>query len=279
MAAPSANLNVMIRAARAAARGLVRDFGEVEQLQASVGGADDFVSRAERKAERLIRDALREARPHYGWTNAEGGVEDGGDPTRRWIAAPLDGVVNFAHGVPHWAVSVALEHKGKIVSAAIYDPTRDEMFTGETGAGAWLNDRRLRVSARRDAAAMLFADGDPPEETRDLAPLDPARCAGVRRFGAAALDLAWVAAGRCDGVRRRGASPRTIAAGMLLVQEAGGLVGAIGRLPGMGEALDSGDVIAANANAYDALNDFAAEARPGARSAAASKTRIRRVDA
>ncbi|MEM9043558.1 MAG: inositol monophosphatase family protein [Pseudomonadota bacterium] len=250
----------MIKAARSAGRSLVRDFGEVEQLQVSVKGIGDFVSKADIKAEQIIKDMLREARPTYGWIGEESAEEKGEDPTRRWIVDPLDGTTNFLHGIPHWAVSIALEHKGKIVSAVIYDPVKDEMFTSETGQGAWLNDRRLRVSARRDMTTMLFATGVPfggrdglPETIRDLSRLMP-RCAGVRRFGAAALDLAWVAAGRYDGFWERTLNAWDIAAGILLVQEAGGLVGAIGHVPGQGNPLVSGDIIATNGNVYETLN-------------------------
>jgi myo-inositol-1(or 4)-monophosphatase len=144
MAQASANVNVMIKAARKAGRSLIRDFGEVENLQVSSKGPGDFVSKADIKAEQLIRTELTEARPNYGWLGEESAEVKGTDPTRRWIVDPLDGTTNFLHGVPHWAVSIALEHKGEIVAAVIYDPTKDEMFVAEKGAGAYLNDRRLR---------------------------------------------------------------------------------------------------------------------------------------
>ncbi len=260
MVAPSANLNIMIQAARKAGRGLVRDFGEVEQLQVSVKGAGDFVSRADIKAENTIREMLTEARPNYGWVGEESEEVAGEDPTRRWIVDPLDGTTNFLHGIPHWAISIALEHKKKIVAAVIYDPAKDEMFVAEAGSGAWMNDRRIRVSSRRDLPEMLFATGVPfgareglAETMRDISRLMP-RCAGVRRFGAAALDLAWVAAGRYDGFWERTLNAWDIAAGILLVQEAGGLVGQIGLTPGVGDPLNSGDIIATNGQIYDTLN-------------------------
>lgn len=250
----------MIQAARKAARRLVRDFGEVENLQVSVKGAGDFVSNADRKAEETIRTLLTEGRPNYGWLGEESDPVEGKDPTRRWIVDPLDGTTNFLHGIPHWAISIALEHKKKIVSAVIFDPTKDEMFTAEAGAGAWLNDRRMRVSSRHEMSHMLFATGVPfgnrdglPETMRDLSQLMP-RTAGVRRFGAAALDLAWVAAGRYDGFWERSLNAWDIAAGILLVQEAGGLVGQIGTVLGVGDPLSSGDILASNANVYDQLN-------------------------
>jgi len=228
----SANLNLMIKAARRAGKSLVKDFREVENLQVSSKGPGDFVSKADREAERLIKEDLMGARPTYGWLGEETGETAGQDPTRRWIVDPLDGTTNFLHGMPHWAISIALEHKGEIVSAVVYDPAKDEMFWAEKGAGAWLNDnRRLRVSGRRSMTEAVFATGVPfgakktlPAMLADLGRLMPA-CAGVRRWGAASLDLAYVAAGRFDGYWERELQPWDIAAGLLLVKEAGGMVG------------------------------------------------------
>jgi myo-inositol-1(or 4)-monophosphatase len=229
----SANINVMIKAARIAGRSLMRDFGEVENLQVSMKGPGDFVSKADWKAERLIYEELSEARPNYGWFAEEGGEIKGEDPTRRWIVDPLDGTTNFLHGLPHWAISIALEHKGEIVAAVILNPVSDEMFVAEKGGGAWLNDRRIRVSNRTKMIEMLFATGLPfagrsdlPDTLQDLARFLPA-CAGVRRFGSAALDLAYVAAGRYDGYWERRLQAWDIAAGVLMVKEAGGLVEAM----------------------------------------------------
>jgi myo-inositol-1(or 4)-monophosphatase len=227
----SANLNLMIKAARRAARSLVKDFREVENLQVSSKGPGDFVSRADREAERMIKEDLMGGRPTYGWLGEETGATPGADPTRRWIVDPLDGTTNFLHGMPHWSISIALEHKGEIVSAVVYDPAKDEMFWSEKGAGAWLNDnRRIRVSARRHMHEAVFATGVPfgakttlPATLQDLARLMPA-CAGVRRWGSAALDLAYVAAGRFDGYWERELNAWDVAAGILLVKEAGGLV-------------------------------------------------------
>ena len=176
----SANLNVMIKAARKAGRSLVKDFREVENLQVSSKGPGDFVSRADREAERIIKEELRGARPNYGWCGEETGTEDGEDPTRRWIVDPLDGTTNFLHGLPHWAVSIALEHKKEIVAAVIFDAAKDEMFTAEKGDGAFLNNSRLRVSGRRDMNSAIFATGVPfgakttlPATLKDLARLMP----------------------------------------------------------------------------------------------------------
>jgi myo-inositol-1(or 4)-monophosphatase len=252
--AGSANLNVMMKTARRAGRALLKDFGEVEQLQVSSKGPGDFVSRADRTAEQTIREALLEARPTYGFLGEEGAEIEGEDPTRRWIVDPLDGTTNFLHGLPHWAISIALEHKGAIVAGVIYDPVKDEMFYAEKGAGAWLNESRLRVSGRHKMIESIFATGIPfaggntlPASLQDLARLMP-ECAGVRRFGAAALDLAYVAAGRYEGYWERGLKIWDIAAGLIIVTEAGGFVGPIrdGQDP-----LTSGNVIAANAEIFE----------------------------
>ena len=250
----SANLNIMIKAARKAARGLVRDFGEVENLQVHSKAAGDFVSKADLKAERIIREELTEARPNYGWIGEESTETKGADPTRRWIVDPLDGTSNFLHGMPHWAVSIALEHKGDIVAAVVFDPVKDEMFTAEKGAGAWLNDTRLRVSDRTDLITCVFATGIPfanstnlPENLQQIARVAPT-CAGIRRWGAAALDLAYVAAGRFDGYWERGISAWDIAAGALLVKEAGGFAQAIDTGTTM---FDNKSVVAANANVFE----------------------------
>ncbi|MAS43464.1 MAG: inositol monophosphatase [Rhodobacteraceae bacterium] len=255
-ASGSANLNIMIKAARRAARSLIRDFGEVENLQVSRKGAADFVSRADIKAEEILQKDLMEARPAYGWLGEESGKEiKGKDQTRRWIVDPLDGTTNFLHGMPHWAISVALEYKGEIVAGVVLDPVKDEMFVAEKGAGAWLNDRRLRVSARRDMTEMVFATGIPfagtsglPEMLTDLSRVMP-RCAGVRRFGSAALDLAWVAAGRYDGYWERGLKPWDMAAGLLMVREAGGFVDSLS-IPDA-RPIDTGDVIATNSEVFE----------------------------
>ena len=254
--AGSANLNLMIQAARKAARRLVRDFNEVENLQVSVKGIGDFVSNADRKAEQIIRDLLMETRPNYGFLGEEGSVIEGKDPTRRWIVDPLDGTTNFLHGLPHWAISIGLEHKGEIVAGVIYDPAKDEMFTAEKGEGAWMNDRRIRVSARREPTQLLLGTGIPfgggeglPELMGEFARLMP-RTAGVRRLGVASLDLAYVAAGRLDGFWERSLHPWDIAAGILLVREAGGLVGRIGEAREGENPLPSGDIIAANPEVY-----------------------------
>ncbi|MCL1629304.1 MULTISPECIES: inositol monophosphatase family protein [Roseinatronobacter] len=250
----SANLNVMIQAARKAGRMLVKDFREVENLQVSSKSAGDFVSRADIAAEAAIRETLTEARPNYGWLGEESDPVEGKDPTRRWIVDPLDGTTNFLHGMPHWAVSIALEFKGEIVSAVVFDPAKDELYIAEKGMGTFMNGTRLRVSNRNTMSECVFATGVPfgakrtlPAMLHDLAQLMPA-CAGVRRWGAASLDLAYVAAGRYDGFWERELQPWDIAAGLLLVREAGGFTGPIRE----GEKIfDRGEVIAANSDIFD----------------------------
>ncbi len=245
----SANLNLMKKAARAAGRSLLKDFREVENLQVSMKGAGDFVSKADIAAEAIIRNALTEARPTYGWVGEESDAVDGEDPTRRWIVDPLDGTTNFLHGMPHWAVSIALEHKGEVVAGVVYDPSKDEMFFAEKGQGAWMNETRLRVSGRRRLIECVFATGLPfggradlPETLQDLARILPT-CAGVRRWGSAALDLAYVAAGRYDGFWERGLHSWDMAAGLVIVREAGGLVDPLRK---GGDILADGEVICAN---------------------------------
>ncbi|AXI41667.1 inositol monophosphatase family protein [Sulfitobacter sp. SK011] len=245
----SANLNIMIKAARKAGRALAKDFREVENLQVSVKGAGDFVSKADIGAEKIIKDELMGARPTYGWLAEEGGAQEGQDPTRRWIVDPLDGTTNFLHGLPHWSVSIALEHKGQIVAGVIYDPTKDELFFAEKGAGAWMNETRIRVSGRHRMIESIFATGLPfagradlPDTLKDLGRLLPV-CAGVRRWGSAALDLAYVAAGRYDGFWERRLKSWDLAAGVIIVKEAGGLVEAMNP---NGDVLDDGEIVCAN---------------------------------
>ncbi|KAA8607126.1 inositol monophosphatase [Salipiger aestuarii] len=254
----SANLNIMIKAARKAGRSLVKDFREVENLQVSMKGAGDFVSRADIAAEKILKEELLGARPTYGWLAEEGGSQDGVDPTRRWIVDPLDGTTNFLHGMPHWAISVALEHKGQIVAGVVYDAAKDEMFYAEKGAGAWLNDsRRLRVSGRARMIEAVFATGIPfaakntlPAMLKDLGRLMP-ECAGVRRWGAASLDLAYVAAGRYDGYWERELKLWDVAAGYLIAQEAGALIEGI--RPDQ-DPLESGSILCANNSIYTSFS-------------------------
>ncbi|MFQ5958870.1 MAG: inositol monophosphatase family protein [Alphaproteobacteria bacterium] len=262
----SADLNVMVQAAFKAARGMVRDFGEVENLQVSRKGPGDFVTATDLRAEEVLRAELARARPGCGFLLEEGGVVAGGGDGRRWIVDPLDGTLNFLHGIPHFAISIALEHEGEIVAGVVYDPLRDELFHAEKGSGAYMNDRRLRVSARGKLEESVIATGIPskgraghPEYLGQLAAV-MARCAGVRRLGSAALDLAYVAAGRYEGFWEPALSLWDIAAGVLLVREAGGYVSEI---DGGAEVLASCDVLAANDRLHAELVALLAEADGG----------------
>ena len=251
----SANINLMIKAARFAAKRLLRDFGEVENLQVSQKSPSDFVSRADKKAEESIQTDLTEGRPNYGWLGEESGEKKGSDPTRKWIVDPLDGTTNFLHGIPHWAISIALEYKSEIVSAVVYDPLKDELFWAEKGSGCYMNEKRCRVSNRRNLNEMIFSTGIPfanrsgdlsltLAELNNLMP----ECAGVRRLGAASLDLAYVASGRYDGFWERGLQSWDIAAGILLVKEAGGLIEPINI---KNNVLKDGELIAGNEISFE----------------------------
>ena len=251
-------INVMARAAERAAKGLKRDFGEVEHLQVSRKGPGDFVSTADLQAQRVIREELGKARPDFGFLMEE--KDEAADTTgkrERWIVDPLDGTTNFLHGMPHWCVSIAAERDGEIIAGVIYQPLTDEMFWAEKGIGAYCNDRRLRVSARSDFSECLLATGLPFKGSSK--PVEPMLAelkvimplvAGVRRPGSAALDLAYVAAGRFDGYWEEGLGPWDLAAGVILVKEAGGFVSPF--IPGE-NPVKSGSVIASNSAIHDKL--------------------------
>lgn len=243
-------MNVMTAAAIKAGRGLKRDFGEVENLQVSVKGPGDFVSNADKRAEKTLFEELSKARPGYGFVMEESGTVEGSDPSHRWIIDPLDGTTNFLHGLPIFAISIALEREGQLVAGLVYNPASDDMFVAERGAGAYLNNRRLRVAQRRDLADALVATGIPhlgkaKEHGRFREELTAvmARVGNVRRLGAAALDLAYVAAGRYDAYWERGLQSWDIAAGIVLVREAGGF---INDLDGGSDMLTKGHLVAGN---------------------------------
>ncbi|MEZ5818371.1 MAG: inositol monophosphatase family protein [Hyphomicrobiaceae bacterium] len=245
----SALMNVMVAAARKAGRSLARDFGEVEQLQVSVKGPANFVSAADHRAEDILYAELSRARQGYGFLMEERGAVEGPDKSHRWIVDPLDGTTNFLHGIPHFSISVGLERDGEIVAGVIYNPASNELFTAEKGKGAFLNDRRLRVANRRTLADCVVVTGIPhrgrPGHKRFLAECEAAmrETSGVRRLGSAALDLAWVAAGRFDAYWEHTLQPWDMAAGILMVREAGGIVS---DLTGGTTMLDSGEILAAN---------------------------------
>lgn len=260
----SALLNVMMGAARKAGRGIVRDFGEVEKLQVSMKGTSDFVSSADIKAEKVVLQELKKGRPGFGFLLEEGGEIVGDDKSQRWIVDPIDGTTNFLHGIPHFAISIALERDGEIVAGVTYEPISDSMFHAEKGAGAYLNDWRLRVSARRKMEEAVLTTGIPhrgrPGQDVFMKELDAAMraTAGIRRFGSAALDLAYVAAGRCDGYWESGLKPWDIAAGIVMIREAGGYVT---DFDGKGDMLISGDVVAANDHLHRPLLKLLKDAR------------------
>jgi myo-inositol-1(or 4)-monophosphatase len=226
-------MTVMTDAVIKASRMLKRDFGEVENLQVSRKGPGDFVTKADRKAEEILREVLEKARPGYGFVMEEAGIVEGTDISHRWHIDPLDGTTNFLHGIPHFCISVALEREGRIVAGVVYDPAKDEMFVAERGKGAYCNNRRLRVAARRDLADCVIGIGAPhlgkgghPRFLKELSTIT-IRTAGVRRMGAAALDLAYVASGRLDAFYERDLASWDVAAGLILVREAGGFATAI----------------------------------------------------
>jgi myo-inositol-1(or 4)-monophosphatase len=259
----SALINVMCDAARKASRGLVRDFGEVEHLQVSVKGPADYVTEADRRAERMLKAELQKARPEFGFLMEEAGASAGTDASQRWIVDPLDATTNFLHSIPHFCISIALEREGELVAGVVHDPLRDESYWAEKGIGAYVNDRRLRVSARRNLGDALLATGIPfgarPGKEAFVAALRRAMetTAGVRRFGSAALDLAYVAAGRFDGFWETGLSPWDVAAGIVLVREAGGFVT---DLKGGEDMLHGESILAANPALHATLARMFAEA-------------------
>jgi myo-inositol-1(or 4)-monophosphatase len=259
MSKPSPVGAVMIAAARAAGRSLARDFGEVENLQVSRKGPADFVSSADHRAEEIIYTHLTKARPGYGFVMEERGIVEGSDKSNRFIVDPLDGTLNFLHGQPHYAVSIGLERDGKLLAGVVFDVAKNEIFWAETGRGAWLEQRKLRVAVRKKLGEAVIATGTPwigkSEEAhatfaREMAAMTPAT-AGIRRYGSAALDLAWVAAGRFDGFWERGLRSWDIAAGAVLVREAGGLVSAISG----GDIMKTGDIIAGNEDILPAMEE------------------------
>jgi myo-inositol-1(or 4)-monophosphatase len=256
MAVRSALWTVMTGAAQKAARAMKRDFGEIEQLQVSQKGPADFVSAADIKAENILRTELAKARPRFGFLLEEGGEVPSEDGHHRWIIDPIDGTTNFLHGIPHFAISIGLEMDGEIIAGLVYNPIVEEMYYAEKGKGAFLNDKRLRVSSRAHLTDSVIATGIPfhgrPGHKPFLKQLERVmgEVAGVRRMGTASLDLAYVAAGRCDGFWEMGLRPWDIAAGIILVREAGGFVT---DLKGGKDLMASGNVLAANPKLHKQL--------------------------
>jgi myo-inositol-1(or 4)-monophosphatase len=233
MSQPSGLLQIMINAARKAGRPMARDFGEVQALQVSKKGPGDFVTSADLKAEQTLFELLTEGRPGYGFLGEERGMIEGTDKTHTWVVDPIDGTSNFMHGMPHFAVNIALRRDGKIVAGVTYNPILNELFWAEHGKGAFLNDTRIRAAGRARLEDALIGMGAPfvgrpghAQYFKELHQLTQ-RVAGVRRLGSAALDLAWVACGRYDGYWERNLNPWDVGAGIIIVQEAGGMVSAI----------------------------------------------------
>ncbi len=256
-------INVMNGAGRKAARSLLHDFGEVEQLQVSRKGPADFVSEADRRAEQILKFELEKARPDFTLLLEEEGFIGDESSVDRWIVDPLDGTTNFLHGIPHFAISIAHEHNGELEAGMIYDPCRDETFWAVKGSGCYLNNTRLRVSARNSLDTAILATGIPfigrPDKEEMLAALVAVmnQTAGLRKFGVASLDLAYVAAGRFDGFWEIGLSPWDVAAGILLIREAGGLVSEIN---GRNDPLNGGSILASNSLLFDQVGKMLREA-------------------
>lgn len=263
--ARSALLNVMVQAALKAGRSLSRDFGEVQNLQVSMKGPGDYVSQADRKAEEIIRAELGRARPTYGFLGEEGGETEGTDGAHRWIVDPLDGTTNFLHGIPLFTISIGLERNGELVGGVIFNPAMDELYTAERGGGAFLNDRRLRVAARKRLTDAVIVTGIPRlgkghhgkflVELRNVM----GEVAGVRSTGSAALDLAYTAAGRFDGYWQKNLQAWDLAAGILLVREAGGFAT---DLEGGNRIFESGTILAGNEYIHKALRETVAKPAP-----------------
>jgi len=245
----SALINVMVKAARRAGRSLKHDLNEIEHLQVSLKGPANFVSLADKRAEEMLYTDLAKARPGYGFIGEEGGAREGSDKSHTWIVDPLDGTTNFLHGIPQFAISIALQREDTIIAGVVYNPANDELYIAERGKGAFLNDQRLRVAGRRKLDECVIAcamphigRGDLDLSRREMTAIQ-SKVAGLRRFGAAALDLAFVAAGRFDGFWERNLHPWDIAAGQIMVREAGGIVSGV---DGKDDALTTGHVVCGN---------------------------------
>src|SRR6195952_2886655 len=245
----SALLNVMVKAARRAGRGLKRDLGEVENLQVSLKGPANFVTMADKRAEEMLYADLTKSRPGYGFIGEEGGTREGADKSHTWIVDPLDGTTNFLHGIPQFAISIGLQREGVIIAGLIYNPANDDLYIAERGKGAFLNDQRLRVAGRRQLNECVIACGLPHIRRGDHALSREEmtgiqeKVAGLRRFGAASLDMAFVAAGRLDGYWERNLQPWDMAAGQIMIREAGGTISCV---DGSSDPLKTGHVLCGN---------------------------------
>lgn len=247
-----------MRASEKAARSLIRDFNEVEHLQVSRKGPGDFVSAADKRSEEIIFEELKKGRPDYSFLMEESGKVEGKDTDYRWIIDPLDGTTNFLHGIPHWCISIGLEHKGEIIAGLVHDPVKDEMFHAEKSKGAFMRRRRLRASGRNTSEASLVLTGAPrrakEKAEKFMSEYKAVQDAGfsMRRLGAAALDLAYVAAGRCEAFWERDLSAWDVAAGIIIVKEAGGFISDIDDI--RKNPVDTGNILAANENMFDPIS-------------------------
>jgi myo-inositol-1(or 4)-monophosphatase len=245
----SALINVMVKAARRAGRSLKRDLGEVENLQVSLKGPANFVTLADKRAEEMLHSDLTKARPGYGFIGEEGGIREGDDKTHTWIVDPLDGTTNFLHGIPHFAISIGLQREGTMIAGLIYNPANDDLYLAERGKGAFRNDQRLRVAGRRKLSDCVIACGLPHigRGDHELSRAEMGgiqnTVAGLRRFGAASLDMAFVAAGHLDGYWERNLKPWDLAAGQIIVREAGGIISGT---EGDDDPLKTGNVVCGN---------------------------------
>ena len=257
-------MTVMIAAIRKAARGVQRDYGEVSGLQVSVKGPADFVTNSDKKAEKVLREELSAARPTYGFLGEEGGETKGTDPDHRFIIDPIDGTFNFMHALPLFALTIALERKGEIVAGVTYNPISDELFHAEKGTGAFINNKRMRVAARKELSESMLFCGLPNRaaknhdlQRRELAVMQT-KTAGIRSIGSAALDMAYTAMGRFDGGWAHGLQPWDMAAGILFMREAGGFVNGIN---GEDSALNSGGWVCGNADLLPQIKAALTEAK------------------
>ena len=258
-------ITVMVNAVRRSTRGLMRDFGEVENLQVSKKGPGDFVTKADKRVERILYEELEKARPKFGFHMEEGGDIIGQDRESRWIIDPIDGTTNFIHGIPHFGISVGLEQRGELIAGVIYNPATNELFTGEKGRGAFLDGRRMMVSKRDDISDCVIACGLPHQNRSDLDQFRNElsqfqdKVSGLRRFRAASLDLAFVAAGRYDGYWERGLKAWDIAAGVIIAKEAGAIIGG---MDGNDKYMETGDLVVANPVIYQIMQEELAKVSP-----------------
>ena len=254
----SANINVMVNACRKASKHIIRDFGEIEKLQTSVKGPGDFVTMTDKKVEEILIEELRKARPKYSVLSEEiGEIKNDDNEDFKWIIDPIDGTSNFLHGIPHFAISLALENKKEIICGIVFDPIKNELFSAEKGNGSYLNNQRMRVSARKKLKDCLIVTGGPRQnhQNKEVCMEEYKKFSSkvlipIRKMGSASLDMAYVAAGRCDGFWQRNLNYWDVAAGILLVREAGGYVT---DFFGKDKYIENKSILAANSRINEAM--------------------------